>query len=304
MLVDTWLTVAHEFAHSWTLLDEYGGSGLIGDAEADKLAKFANVQPRKTLLNGADLDADKIKWRWPRIAKAGVLADKPDDKSGGAGTGPFHVKMRKNHGYQFGRDDIVRLRTRPLPTAVTSDRLKINRMLGDGDLIELVLLPGSTLNKDAFPAGSILISPKRKKDNPDGSLGDDLELVDPSVRARITATHNPLNATDGDPPNRPCIGDELPTPTGATNFPGGTAPNPPMYSSWIVGLHESGATFDCDVYRPTGVCILRQHTFADAVTGRDRGYEFCPVCRYAMVDVVDPFWHRDVDVGMKDRFLE
>jgi hypothetical protein len=24
----------------------------------------------------------------------------------------------------------------------------------------------------------------------------------------------------------------------------------------------------------------------------------------AIVDAVDPFWHRDVDVGMKDRFLE
>ena len=133
-----------------------------------------------------------------------MLADKPDDRSGGAGTGPFHVKMRKHHGYQFGRGDIVRLRTRPLPTSATSDRLKINRMLADGDLIELVLLPGSTLNKDVFPAGSILISPKRKPDNPDGTPGDDLELVDPTVRARINATHNPLNAKDGDPPNRPC----------------------------------------------------------------------------------------------------
>ena len=302
VLTDTWLTVAHEFAHSWTLLDEYGGRGLIGNAEADKLVDCANIQPRKTLVNGAGLDGDKIKWRWPRIAKAGVLAAKPDDKSG-AGTGPFHVQMRKNHGYQFGKGDVVRLRTRPLPTAVTSDRLLINRMLADGDLIELVLLPGSTLNKDNFPAGSILISPKRRL-NPDGSPGDDMELVHPSVRARITATHNPLNAKDGDPPNRPCIGDKLDTPTGATNFAGGAAPNPPMYSSWIVGLHENGDEFDCDVYRPTGVCLLRQLTFSDRVTGRERGYEFCPVCRYAMVDVVDPFWHRDVDVGMKDRFLE
>jgi hypothetical protein len=177
-------------------------------------------------------------------------------------------------------------------------------MLADGDLIELVLMPGSTLNKDAFPAASILVSPKRAADNPDGSPGADLALVHPSVRARINATHNPLNAAEGDPHDRPCPGGPLDTPTGATNFPGGVAPKPPMYSSWIVGLHEGGNQFDCGVYRPTGVCLMRQLTFTDKITLHTRGYEFCPVCRYAIVDVVDPFWHRDVDVGMKDRFLE
>ena len=301
--VDTWITVAHELAHSWTLLDEYGGGGLIGSDRADKLKNFANVQPRMTLLSAGNLDGDKIKWRWPRVAKAGVLAAPPTDESG-VGAGPFHVQLRKNHGYQFGHDDIVRLRTRPLPTAVTSARLKINRMLADGDLVELTLLPGSALNVADFPAGSVLISPKRAPDNPDGSLGDDLELVHPTVRARINTTHNPLNAADGAPANRPCPGVELLTPTGATNFPGGVAPKPPRYSSWIVGLHENGDAFDCDVYHPTGVCLMRKLTFVDVAVGRDRAYEFCPVCRYAIVHLLDPTRHRDIDASLAERFLK
>src|SRR5207248_10630134 len=62
ILVATWLRVAHELAHSWTLGDEYGGGGLIDSDSADKLKNFSNVQPRKTLLTGGSLDADKIKW--------------------------------------------------------------------------------------------------------------------------------------------------------------------------------------------------------------------------------------------------
>lgn len=298
--VDTWVTVAHELAHSWLLLDEYGGTGPIDDASADELKDVANAQPLKTLRTANHLDGDLIKWRWPRIAKAGVLAAPPTD-DGGGGAGPFRGALQAHHGYEFAVGDLVRLRTRPLPTAVTSDRLRISRMLGDGDQVELVLLPGSALDVTKFPAGSLLICPLRA-DQPDGTPGDDLELVHASVRARISATHNPLNAADGEPFDRPCTGAELPTPTGATNFPGGSAPKPPRYSSWIVGLHESGATFDCGVYRPTGVCLMREETFTDG-TGHDRAYEFCPVCRYTIVDVVDPFWHRDVDVGMRDRFL-
>jgi hypothetical protein len=300
--IDTWVTVAHELAHSWLLKDEYGGKGLISDDRADVLKDFANAQPRKTLETGGSLDGDKIKWRWPRIAKAGVLDFPPSDEGGG-GAGPFRVKLHKHHGYEFARGDIVRLRTRPLPTAVTSDRLRIDKMLGDGDEVQLVLLPGSALDVAAFPAGSLLICPRRAPDKPDGFPGDDLELVDPSVRARINDTHNPLNAAAAADHDRPCSGAKLPTPTGATNFPGGAAPKPPRFSSWIVGLYENGFAFDCGVYRPTGVCLMREETFFDVADGRDRAYEFCPVCRYAIVDVVDPFWHRDVDVGMRDRFL-
>ena len=301
--VDTWITVAHELAHSWTIDDEYGGSGPISDDRADKLAAKSNLQARKTLLTANSLDADKIKWRWPRIAKAGVTFTQPVDQDGG-GAGPFRVTMRKHHGYQFGRGDIVRLRTRPLATSTASDRLRINRMLADGDEIELVLLPGSTLDVTKFPGDSVLISPKRAPDNADGTPGDDLELVHASVRAHINANHNPLNAADGAPADRPCPGGKLDTPTGATNFPGGAAPKPLFYSSWIVGLYENGDTFDCGVYRPTGVCIMRKHSFVDIPTGRERAYEFCAVCRYAIVDVLDPTQHPAVDVTLSTRYLK
>ena len=155
-----------------------------------------------------------------------------------------------------------------------------------------------------FVAGSVLISPARAADpNPATRVfGDDLELVHHTVRARINATRNPLNAASGAVANRPCAGVALPTPTPATNFPAGTAPTPPTYSSWIVGLYENGFEFDCDVYRPTGVCLMRTLHYLDAPTVTESAYQFCPVCRYAMVDFLDPSKHGAVDADYAPRY--
>ncbi|GAA0898157.1 hypothetical protein GCM10009558_087140 [Virgisporangium aurantiacum] len=125
-----------------------------------------------------------------------------------------------------------------------------------------------------------------------------------TVRGRINTTRNPLNAAAADAanPNRPCVGGQ-PTPTPATNFgPPVPVPNPPQYSSWIVGVYENGATFDCDIYRPTGICLMRQTAFNDAALGTQRAYQFCPVCRYAMVDLVDPSQHRWIDNDFAARY--
>ena len=296
---DTWTTVAHELAHSWTLKDEYGGGGVIDVNTANDLLLFANAQPRSTLLNGTDLEATNLKWRWPRLEKAAATTSNP------TGAGPFRIKLRRRHGYPFGRGDIVLLRTRPLlgPAVKVSGRLKITRMLGDGDEIEVTPLAGVVLNPADFPADSVVIAPRRGPD-PDAAhdvYGPDLELIHKSVVDRINATHNPLNAKDGDVPNRPCPGKAL-TPTGATNFHGGIAPKPPRYSSWIVGLYENAKGFDCDVYRPTGICLMRELLYVEPKDGRSRAYQFCPVCRYAIVDLIDPSKHGIIDRDYGPRY--
>ena len=303
--LETWITVAHELAHSWGLNDEYGGFGLIDLNSAAELGAYGNAQPRSELLAGvgANLETVDLKWRWPRIVKAGVLAQAVDDTSH-TGAGPFRLRLKRHHGDPFGRGDVIRLRTRPLldPAIKVSDRLKISRMLGDGDELEAVLPPGSTLTVGDFPVGSVVMAPRREPD-PDPAhdvYGDDLELVHKSVRDRIDLTNNPLNAAAGDPPNRPCPG-TADTPTGATNFPGG-APKPPRYSSWIVGLYENARQFDCEVYRPTGVCIMRQNLYLDRKDGRERAYQFCPVCRYVMVDLIDPSKHGAIDRDYHPRY--
>jgi hypothetical protein len=55
----------------------------------------------------------------------------------------------------------------------------------------------------------------------------------------------------------------------------------------IVGIYDGGAHFDCGVYRPAGRCRMRR--------GLDATTPFCHVCRYIIVDRVDPTRHGLLD---------
>jgi len=228
-----------------------------------------------------------------------VLVAAPVDLGGGK----YRVELDVGHGAPFVVDDVVRFRLRPLLTAPPpTDRFIVTAAAADK--LEVHKLTAAGFVPANFPAGTALIRPLRGND-PDPAnhvFADDLELMHQSIRARINLKHNPLNAADADPPNRPCSGLPLPTPTGATNFPGGRAPVPPTYSAWIVGLYENGFEYDCDVYRPTGVCLMRTQHYLDKPSKTESAYQLCPVCRYAMVDLIDPSKHGAIDDDFAGRY--
>ena len=295
-----WTTIAHEVAHSFHLEDEYGGiAGPIDPGSVPDIDASFNVQRRDpSLLTGGNLDADRIKWRWRRLEKAGVLTAPPTVSAPNCS-----CVLEPGHAKAFKHGDIVRLRTRDLLAPPTfSDRLEVDTVVGN--TVNLVLVAGSAAPAVAtFPADSLLVAPKRAAAVAP-ALGDDLELVHVDIRARINATRNPLNDVPAVPavPNRMCTTGSNVLPTPATNF-AGAAPMPPMYSSWFVGLFESGSVYDCDIYHPTGICLMATLTFADAAAGgAERSYQFCPVCRYAMIDLIDPSKHGAIDRDYDPRY--
>jgi hypothetical protein len=297
--IEIWTTAAHELAHSFTLEDEYGGGGKLPASRLNDVAQASNLMSRASLLVGGNLAADKAKWRWPRVRRAGVLAAQPVPLGGNR----YHVTLAAGHGAPFVVGDVVRFRVRPLPPAPGhSDRFIVTAK--GVDQLDVEALTAAAFAPAGFAAGSVLIRPARANDPdvPNRVFGNDLELMHVTVRARIDATHNPLNAAFGAAANRPCPGVPLLTPTPATNFPGGHAPKPPMFSSWIVGLYENGLSYDCDVYRPTGVCLMRAQHFRDAPSKTESAYQFCPVCRYVLVDAVDPSKHGAIDDEYAPRY--
>jgi hypothetical protein len=50
----------------------------------------------------------------------------------------------------------------------------------------------------------------------------------------------------------------------------------------VVALYDGGDTFLCGIYHPTGSCNMRSK-------GSKTG--FCQVCRYIMIDQIDPTKH-------------
>jgi hypothetical protein len=286
---DTRATLVHEVSHAFGLLDEYGGTvslpatpSVVADVSA-----AANVQVESTLLTAGALDGDKIKWRWPRIRAAGVLKSPPAP----VGTN-YTIALAKGHAAQFAVGQIVRLRARPLrANPVPSDRLEVTAVTPATDEVTVKLRPGSVLVPVGYPAGSILIEPRRAP-APSGTLGDDQELVAKVVRAHITTTNRPLNRTAA-----ACVRDDaalqkaLNTPAAATLRPGH-----PKFPGLIVGLWDGGASYHCGVYHPTGACLMRQlNIAATSVVNPNKMYRLCQVCRYVLVDEIDPTLHRLID---------
>jgi hypothetical protein len=60
----------------------------------------------------------------------------------------------------------------------------------------------------------------------------------------------------------------------------------------IVGLYEGGHHAVRRIFHPTGACMMRDNHLESV--------EFCAVCRYVMVDLINPFHHFQIDLDYED----
>ena len=322
----TLVVVAHESAHSFHCGDEYAGD--CSEGQPRDTAIFGNVQLASEnglfQLSPPAIDGDRIKWLWPRIAKAGVLKAAPSTPD------PLHPETLtlplRPGGSIFAVNDVVRLRARPLVENLqASFRLKVTAVAPDamlGDILTVEQIEGLplTITPLFFAEGSVVLQPRVASAPP----GDDILLVHADIVAHLTSSDGPLNAPLGTP-TRACQADFVSDPKPAldvmqmaTNLPPSLQPPPsgprkqPTWGSWIVGLYEGGSGFPCGIFHPAGVCLMRaEHVPRKTLTGKPivagfdtQGrripppgtlYKFCPVCRYILVDVIDPHKHPAID---------
>jgi hypothetical protein len=291
--------VAHETAHALGLQDEYGEFEAplrIPAGDEARLQPAGNVQPASELAkSAADATLDpaklgKIKWLWPRIGHAGVLTAAPVP-----GMLTFDITLRPGHAAGFQAGDIVKLRRRPLvehPQA--SDRLAVVSVAGD--VVTAAPLPLSAITPADWPADSILIRPVRGSATLLDPLGPDLPLVAPIISDHLSASGIPLNEAPPPPPAA-CAKDTA-TVQAVPNLPGGLPVGRPRFKAQIVGLYDGGVRYFCGVYHPSGACLMR----ALVVPGLPRTYLFCPVCRYFLVDRLDPTKHGAIDLDLQGRY--
>jgi hypothetical protein len=304
--LDRVATVAHETAHAFKLLDEYGGSfARVETATVEtETRESGNVQLRKDVLTGTELDGAHIKWgQWPRIVKAGVLTTAP--RAEGL---DYRITLKSGQAAAFTLGDVVRLRIWPLSKFATStdpDRLSVPLTVSDRQGDDIIATPvGASIDETKYAAGSLLIAPRLDPTDP----VQDLMLVAPNIAAHITACGEPLNAPKGakktDTPRRQCSPDSRDVQSG-TNLPSGLPKGFTDRTYRIVGLYEGGHGAHCQIYHPTGRCLMRQTTMWEEVPSKpskkakkkleQRINYFCHVCRYAIVDRVDPTLHGKID---------
>ncbi len=105
------------------------------------------------------------------------------------------------------------------------------------------------------------------------------EIVAKNIKDYITSNKKPLtvfpSVVDDDDVQQPII-------------PGVSLPD--CYNrqrTRIVGLYSGGKAYHKGVFHPTGNCLMRD-SHAD-------GKEICAVCRYILVDIIDPQKHFEMD---------
>jgi hypothetical protein len=101
----------------------------------------------------------------------------------------------------------------------------------------------------------------------------------------INASSAPLNRSTG----AVCQQDDKdPQSVAAPGVPGLVKGSDPR----IVGLFDGGSELYCGIYHPTGNCMMRAfQKDKDVDAGRSVLNTFCPICRYIVVDLIDPAMH-------------
>jgi hypothetical protein len=296
--------IVHELSHAFGLGDEYGHDGFrLPDDHRRFLVQNGNVQPESELESApqsGDLDGGKLRWRWPRIKQAAVLADRPVLITAEPSK-QYVISLRPGQKHFFQPGEIVFLRQRPLlkapskqrPTQVNPAKVSgpmevVSAGLQVGEQIVVKDLTG-TLDPADFPANepetAIVFAPHAVK-----PAANDAELVAKVVREHIKSSKRPLNRAGG----HACSRDDNAVQTAVNTpanlkFPGsfwGTAP-----LSGLVGAFDGGSTFYCGIYHPSGECLMR----SSAENGEGRVTHLCPVCQYLLVDRIDPSLHGPIN---------
>lgn len=298
-------TLAHELAHNFGLGDEYTEVNQRFAAQDEPLNGSANLQTEKGAQNPAGkFSGDEIKWNWHRISKAALIGPDKNDPTKPPITensGQFEIPLRLGHGLQFVTGDKVLLRVRKWnePMQKKPDTLTLAQLL---EVIEIKKFePGVTdppprdrivvrpVNAGAvtlaelkrFQEGSIVYLPTPAPESVRDAVNYPFaEMVPLNIKQAITSQNRPLTAM-------PCIDTtgafmQLPDLTNIeVNLRG------KFFKPFIVGLYEGGGKDTCGIMRPAGKCMMRAHYEEHAF--------FCPVCRYVIVDFINPFVHFEID---------
>jgi hypothetical protein len=323
-----WRVTAHELGHAFNLGDEYAFSAATftePDPFGIEFEKWSNVLSLASVLKPADAGApppppgtskisgELIKWRWPRIRHAAVITDPPTEVAG-----DFVYPLAPRHGFQFSATDPltgkvgtkVRLRARtpgePLrrfttnivpsgsPFVEVSDsEFIVDAISPAGDSVTLRKISGDetqvTLNR--FKAGSLIFEPVVPSAAFTPAEYPFAEILTIGVRKWITAR----GASDPIFECNPDLEFLFPGKLQLPDFDAFPFTFSPRNNARLIGLYKSGGGFACGTYHPAGLCMMRQDTGFD---------EFCAVCRYALVDFIDPTGHADIEKDLGERNFE
>jgi hypothetical protein len=313
LLVDHFTNhVSHELGHARGLGDEYdSGHPALGTTYEDEDAleraeSYSNLTafyPGHKPVNA--IDETLIKWNLDRMQLAAAVTA----PTTGTGKSPLTVTLSAYDGNRWQDDDIAKndpdVYIRPPARVIVASGLgnpADNRYgpytwsppgSSSGNTIELTLTPqdsATNFPSDVLPPGSVIYVPAVDAN------GDILTLIAASAATWIGTPSSGKAFPRAKDPN-----------TGTTLTCGKEASRqnvfgkggrkdveeyPPNALSklnrlWhykIIGLYEGAGTWTCGIYRPAGMCKMRND-----------GFRFCVVCQYLITDTIDPGHLPEID---------
>ena len=242
------------------------------------------------------MDGTKIRWSWRRVRKAAVVNGPIISVPQNA----FKVPVVPGHAWQFSKGDTVLLRLRvtgvPLAAAtavVQSQALQVavdTSAAASNDYVVVQAAQGvqvSLTDLQAYTPGSILFLPVKAPASVfDANQYPYAEMVAKNVRDLITSKHAPLYR---EPAAEETV--QHPTLDGLTpGLPGGRSASRRSRAS--SDSTRAAVHYARKIFHPAGTCMMRNE--------HEETSHFCAVCRYVMVDFVDPFQHFQIDLDYDD----
>jgi hypothetical protein len=290
----TWRVLAHELAHGFGLGDEYAE---LAERNTGPESDF-NWTPNLMTESGARLDGEPekisfglIKWNWHRIRKASVITLPIDNRLDGT----FRIFVRKGSGDQFAPGEFVRLRQRTRRSVINRDPLtsivefrvesihpdNINHPQDPFNMTIVIKNESPLIDVSPFGPGSLIYLPVPTPGSLHDPLRPYLTLVSPVAELIMTKKGGSMTGTVCE------IADQMGADTQAPRLPADLHVNvPDVDLPGLVGVYFGGH-YACGVMHPTGQCLMRDSL--------DDASKFCPVCRYALVEQIDPEQHWQID---------
>jgi len=278
--------VAHEFGHSFNLGDEYEEQrGDAPDAydEFDNIANFNHIAlgatPNTTTRH---IDIEKVGWRdiW-RIEKSSKIIKASETSNGKL---KVSIDPRQISSWSAAKEQNKEVYVRhpvdsviQLPQPSDDAHFLIGLTIGTIDENNGTILLGGPelppLPLPVFPKGSVIFIPKRDEE------GKQVFAMEKKVRESLVTTRLPMNKDT----DRAKVKSGPDHPDSISDF------KPPCDSAKLIGVYEGAFAGTGMVYRPAGTCKMRTSG------GIDENGEYCFVCKWLIVNRVDPSWHDHLD---------
>jgi len=280
-------TVAHEFGHSFNLGDEY--ESFSGDYEMgdyyDNIASISTIKLDAGYKTNRKIIPDKVKWfdllrielSNPLIEDSSQAGNNLKIKVDPKYAGKWAEAKKKNKLVNI-RNPVKGRQQLPMP-ADEAHYITALQIVSVDTATGIIMLGGANLPASipVFPKGSFIFVPRRDEN------GNLIFLVEKKVYEFLKndpAHKNlPLNAND----NHTTVNNGYDEPKDISGFSPACCD-----AEKTIGVYEGGNEYTGFQYRPAGNCKMR-----DSSESGDG--EFCHVCKYLIVNRVDPQLHDTLD---------